>query len=187
MTTARPLTAGEVALARTVFRDSVDYDRVPIYPRRYVLFQPADSGMTPNGRIYACGAAYQPDYSACDLDRQAFFIHEMAHVWQHQNRVLPVKTSAVLAMCRHGFRYARAYRYTLAPNRDLLDYNLEQQATIIEDYFRVRLNDADFARGRDGVTRIQNPPGERVPLLESAIRRFILDPRYASSTSRAAS
>ena len=172
----RTLTAGETALARSVFRDSIDYARVSIHARRYVFFQPDASGMTPNGHVYACGDAHRSDYAICDIDRRAFFIHEMAHVWQHQNRVLKVRTSAVRLMIRHRFRYAHAYRYTLAPKRDLLDYNLEQQATIIEDYFRVILNNADFARGRDGVTRIQNPPDERSALLISAMRRFLTNP-----------
>lgn len=173
MTTKRNLTANEIALARSVFRDSIDYARVRIHARRYVFFQPAASGMTPNGHVYACGDAHRSDYASCDIDRRAFFIHEMAHVWQHQNRVLRVRTSAVRLMIRHGFRYAHAYRYTLAPMRDLLDYNLEQQATIIEDYYRVILCDADFARGADGVTRIQNSPAERRALLAGVLRRFI--------------
>lgn len=177
--TERKLTAAEITLARSVFRDSIDYARVRIHARRYVFFQHDASGMTPNGHVYACGDAHRSDYAICDIDQRAFFIHEMAHVWQHQNRVLPVRTSAVRLMIRHRFRYAEAYRYTLAPDRDLLDYNLEQQATIIEDYYRVILNNADFARGAGGITRIQNSPDERRALLVDLLRRFLSDPRYA--------
>ena len=176
--TQRTLTGAEIRLARSVFRDSIDYARVTVHARRYVFFQPAASGMTPNGNVYACGDAHRADYASCDIDRRAFFIHEMAHVWQHQNRVLRVRTSAVRLMIRHGFRYAHAYRYTLTRDRDLLDYNLEQQASIIEDYYRVILCDAGFARGADGVTRIQNPPDEHRALLASVLRRFRRDSHY---------
>lgn len=178
----RTLTAGEIALARSVFGDSIDYARVRVHARRYIFFQPAASGMTPNGHVYACGDAHRSDYAACDIDRRAFFIHEMAHVWQHQNRVLRVRASAVRLMIRHGFRYARAYRYTLARDRDLLDYNLEQQATIIEDYYRVILCNVDFARGADGITRIRNTLSERLSLLDSVTRRFVADARHMLKT-----
>ena len=56
---------------------------------------------------------------------QALFIHEMVHVWQHQQGVF-------LPLARHPF--AR-YDYILRPGKSFARYGIEQQAEIVSHYF----------------------------------------------------
>ena len=78
----RLLTTGEITLAQSVYKDSVDYQKVKIHEHGKYFFQPNNSGMTPDGEVYAKGNAYVADYSVEPGGLQGFFIHEMAHVWQ---------------------------------------------------------------------------------------------------------
>ncbi len=59
----RKLTQGEIALAKKIYRDSIDYPKVRIHKGKFAFFQPNNSGMTPNGEIYMSGNAYYTDYS----------------------------------------------------------------------------------------------------------------------------
>ncbi len=165
MSNSRALTPNEIILARKVFRDSIDYAKVKIHDRSYIFFQPARSGMTPNGEIYFnCG---QPSICSADFGRtgnQGLFIHEMAHVWQKQNHVLNPTMAAVGEFMRNLGNYGNAYRYTLDPGKDLTDYRIEQQAEIIEAYFR-----STFLG--------QAPPGS-VSDLRSVLAKFLNDPKY---------
>lgn len=97
--------------------------------------QPVDTVMAPNGNIYypAKNTSYEDDLggSNVDLGKKALFIHEMTHVWQHQQGV------------RIRGRYLlnpsdRVYEYQFEPNKPFGDYGIEQQADIVRDYFRVK-------------------------------------------------
>ena len=85
--------------------------------------------MAPMGNIYFHpeGGGWSEDFAAETVRRQAFFIHEMTHVWQAQK-----KGRLYLVLMRHPFC---RYRYTLRPGRCLEDYGLEQQAEIIRHVF----------------------------------------------------
>jgi hypothetical protein len=64
MARGRPLTPGEVELARSVFRDAVDYDRVRLVKGKWWPFQPRNSAMAPMGNIYFHpeGGAWSNDF-----------------------------------------------------------------------------------------------------------------------------
>ena len=129
MTNRRPLTPGEIALCRSVFRDAIDYGRVRLVKRKWWPFQPRNSAMAPMGNIYFHpeGGAWSEDFSKESLRRQAFFIHEMTHVWQAQ-----AKGRFYLPLMRHPFcRYA----YRLEPGKPFHRYGLEQQAEIVANRF----------------------------------------------------
>ena len=70
---------------------------------------------------------FAEDYSATSFSLQALFIHEMTHVWQHQQGI-DVKTRGT---------FERTYDYTFTPGKCFEDYLIEQQGTIVEDYFRL--------------------------------------------------
>jgi len=84
---SRPLTAGEVAMARQIFNDSIDYSAVRVHNEEYLPFglQSNKTAMTPNGSMYFNPDYFVDDFSAVD-DRgfKLWFIHEMTHVWQYQ-------------------------------------------------------------------------------------------------------
>lgn len=129
---ARPLTAGEIALARSVFGDAIDYARVRVVRGKWWPFQPRGIVMAPHGNIYfhPDGRFWSPDFATAPLDRQGLFIHEMTHVWQAQKG-----GRWYLPLMRHPFC---RYRYTLVPGRPFRRYGIEQQAEIVHHVFLQR-------------------------------------------------
>lgn len=174
---SRPLTDGEIKLAQSIFGDSIDYARVQIHNHPHNPFQNKHTAMAPNGEIYMPKVAYHDDYSVAAPRAQALFIHEMTHVWQYQNKILhPVKEAAKLIL-KHRFNYAAAYPYVLEEEKDLTDYGLEQQASIIEDFFLAqKMNNMLYTRHCKNTCRGQD---ERKHLFEAVLKLFFKNPAYA--------
>lgn len=129
-TSDRPLTSGEIALARTVYGDAIDYAPVRLCNRKWAFFQPRGVVMAPRGNIHfhPHGDLWREDFSGASLGDQGLFIHEMCHVWQHQRGIfLPLKRHP---FCRYG--------YSFVPGRPLLRYGIEQQAEIVRHAFLLR-------------------------------------------------
>lgn len=128
----RGLTPGEVALARSIFGSAIDYESVRLRRRKWFPFQPRNITMAPRGHIHfhPAGHAYCDDFSTQNLVRQGFFIHEMVHVWQAQQ-----KGSWWLVFNR--MPWAR-YHYSLKPGWPLERYGIEQQAEIVKHAFWLR-------------------------------------------------
>ena len=85
--------------------------------------------MAPNGNIYfnPKGNAYLDNFGAADvsLGMKGLFIHEMTHVWQHQQSI----NVAARAM------FNRTYSYTLEDGKAFRSYGVEQQGDIVRDYY----------------------------------------------------
>ena len=125
----RALTAGEVALGRSVFGDEIEWRRVRIVqaPKLFGF-----GAMVPLGRTIvfsrwraAC------DFAAAPLDDQGWFVHELMHVWQAANGV-------VLAGAKLRAIGKRAYAYKPHPGAKLGSYNIERQAEIARHLFIAR-------------------------------------------------
>ena len=128
-TPSRSLNPAEIALAKSIFRDSIDYSKVRLVHGKWWPFQPRCSAMAPMGNIYfhPDGGGWSDDFSSEPLQLQAFFIHEMTHVWQAQKG-----GRFYLPLMRHPFcRYA----YDVVPGRPFDRYGLEQQAEIVRHLF----------------------------------------------------
>ena len=126
----RPLTPSEVALARSVFGDAINYAPVRLHNRKWAFFQPRHTVMAPDGHMWfhPKGQSYCDDFCAQGLDAQGLFIHEMTHVWQRQQGIfLPLKRHP---FCRYG--------YVLKPGQPFAKYGLEQQAEIVRHAFLIR-------------------------------------------------
>jgi uncharacterized membrane protein YidH (DUF202 family) len=125
----RPLTLGEVAIARSVFGDAIDYAKVRLIKGKWWPFQPRRSAMAPMGDIYfhPDGGGWSDDFSREPVARQGFFIHELTHVWQAQ-----AKGKFYLPLMRHPFCH---YRYGFEPGKPFERYGLEQQAEIVRHAF----------------------------------------------------
>ncbi len=126
---ARPLTSGEVDLARGIFGSAIDYARVCIVRRKWWPFQPRGIVMAPSGNIHFHPDCpnYRDDFAAAPLSLQGLFIHEMTHVWQAQRH-----GRFFLPLMRHPFcRYA----YRLKDGRPFDRYGLEQQAELVRHRF----------------------------------------------------
>jgi len=131
----RGLTAGEEAMARTVFGDGVDYKSIRINHHGYRLFfgfQDPNTAVTPNGSMYMPHPIYRDDYSLGDDADRRLFMHEMVHVWQNQMNY-PVKTKGLTVTSRGD----SAYAYTLTPTSRLSDFNMEQQGNLMSDYYMI--------------------------------------------------
>lgn len=176
----RPLTASEVALLRPLFGSSVPYSDIRVFDGKFVPFQPDDVYMTPEGNIYAPGHLFRDDFSGDGVSPgiKAVFVHEIAHVWQHANG-LNLLFEGIAELARRGGDYGAAYAYALAEGNDLLDYGIEQQASILEDYFRVR-----YQGSRPSSLRNDVPSREaRTRLYAAVLGRFLVDPVYARSAA----
>ncbi|MDI1229374.1 MAG: Rhs element Vgr protein [bacterium] len=172
---SRPLTKGEAALAKTVFGDSIDYAAVTINDGKFAGFHPEGTAMAPNGNLFMYGC-YVDDYSKLETYGQSLFIHEMTHVWQYQNKILAPIAEAVKLNLKHKFNYRVAYDYELESGKDLTDYNMEQQASIVQDHFALK-NEA----GSEYWSNCQNAEygAQRMALYEQVLDKFLKDPAYA--------
>ncbi|MEZ0262864.1 MAG: hypothetical protein ACAH80_17800 [Alphaproteobacteria bacterium] len=140
----RPLTPGETKLAQEVFGNSIDYKKVTIYngpPKIAGLIELNKDGLgaiSPGGNIYLVGKDCQkPDLSQGSQSDRRLFIHEMTHVWQHQQGRF-VNCEAVALFVKSGFEYNKAYAYDLDATQKFRMLNLEQQADVVEDYFALK-------------------------------------------------
>lgn len=126
----RPLTEAERALASTMFGTALDLDNVRLHHRKWWFLQPRGVTMAPRGSIYfhPLGQAYCQCFSEATLDRQGLLIHELVHVWQHQQGVN-------LLIKRHPFC---RYSYAVHPGWSLERYGIEQQAEIVRHTFLLR-------------------------------------------------
>ncbi|HET7316976.1 MAG TPA: vgr related protein [Sphingomicrobium sp.] len=132
MPESRPLTPGEIALARSVFGDAIDTSKVRLVHGKWWPFHPRRSAMAPMGNIYfhPDGGGWSEDFSKQPLHRQGYLIHEMTHVWQAQKG-----GRFYLPLMRHPFC---RYRYEIVPGRPFRRYGLEQQAEIVRHAFLLR-------------------------------------------------
>lgn len=178
--TKRALTAGEIALAKEIFGESIDYSTVTVTPEKFIGFHPDDTAMAPDGNLYMPGC-YKDDYAAESTWWQATFIHEMTHVWQYQNKILSPVAEAVKLNIKFKFDYAAAYGYTLDAKKDLVEYNMEQQASIVQDYFSLKKDGYySFFFGRCENT---GTDAEKEKLYEKVLENFLKDPAYAKRDS----
>jgi hypothetical protein len=125
----RALTPGEVALVRSIFKDAIDVTRVRLIEGKWWPLQPRRSAMAPMGDIWfhPDGGGWSEDFAAEPLSAQAYFIHEMTHVWQAQKG-----GRFYLMLMRHLFC---SYRYVLKPGKPFRRYGIEQQAEIVRHRF----------------------------------------------------
>jgi len=172
---SRPLTTGEIKLAKTVFGDSIDYSTVNIFDGAYIFFQPNHSGMTPNGNIYMRDC-FSEDYSKENPHDRGFFIHEMTHVWQFQNKVLNPVAAAIELNLKHKFNYADAYDFHLDGKKDLTDYGMEQQAAIVQEYFMIC---REGHKHHQQHCRNNCSSAEKQKLFADVLAKFLKDPSYA--------
>ena len=125
----RSLTPGEIDMARSIFGEAIDYSKVRLFEGKWWPFHPPGAAMAPTGDIWfhPKGGGWSDDFSEEPLSQQAFFMHELTHVWQAQKG-----GRLYLPLMRHPFcRYA----YEQQPGKPFRRYGLEQQAEIVRHRF----------------------------------------------------
>ncbi len=118
-------------MARTIFADAIDYERVAIVHRRWWWFQPRNVVMAPTGNIHFHPESdlYRDDFAVAPPSLQGLFIHEMTHVWQTQRHGFYYLPLMRHPFCRYGYRIATGRRFDR--------YGLEQQAELVRHHFLI--------------------------------------------------
>lgn len=121
-TQKRPLTTGEKILVNSVFQQQINLELPTICAARWVF---KGYAISPNGHIYFNPADYLSDFSKATLGKQAWFIHEMTHVWQVQQGIKVIRHAVI----------DRRYQYLLQAGKSFAQYGVEQQAQMVQDFF----------------------------------------------------
>lgn len=167
---SRPMTAGEINLAKLIFKDSIDYSKVKCHNGEYLWFgmQPDSTAMTPEGEIYFSPKEFRADFSKEPPGSRLWFMHEMVHVWQYQLGY-PTKL-------RGAARLGLSYEYTLRDGKLLSDYNMEAQGDILADYWALV-----YANGQRPPNFNQKKHINDIELYKRVLNKFILNPSDKSS------
>lgn len=127
----RPLNAFEIVMAKEIFGNTINYDRVRIDETAEIACK--------NSQL-----KYVSFYTINSWGRMSddIFIHEMVHIWQYENvgAVYIPKALKVHLTKGMGYNYGGlpALEKSMKAGGKLLDFNYEQQGDIVADYFRIR-------------------------------------------------
>ena len=122
---SRPLTHGEKAIAQSVFGDTLPLDAIRLKTAWWVL---KGYAVSPNGHIYFHPADFCEDFSQQNVYQRAWLVHELTHVWQIQQGINVFRRAL----------FNRRYAYQLQANKPFGSYGVEQQARMVEDYYKKR-------------------------------------------------
>lgn len=118
-----------------------DFFRGPFRkPVQYFVSGEASSSFTLDHRIYFQNSAFAKRGTSFWF---GLLIHEHMHVWQHENWRVPF-WYVVAAIGAYACSWVRtrsresAYHYLLDPTKPFRAYGIEQQATLMQDFFLVR-------------------------------------------------
>lgn len=127
----RQLSAGEIAMLRSVYASRIRFDEVRVHSERWMFVFPGDRAMAPNGHIYFPGDTYAPDFSAASvpLAKKVIFIHEGAHLYQWYGLGWTVWARGP---------FDRDYEYELTPGKRFEEYGLEEMGMVAQHYFTLR-------------------------------------------------
>ena len=142
---SRPLYAWEKKLARPIFGRSINYQRIRI--DEYSVAGPR--------QFQFCYVSFYCINSWGRMDN-SLLIHELVHVRQYQKLGIVYIPRALAAQrSPEGYDYggAQGLEAALLAGRSFQDFNLEQQADIISDYYRLR-EGYPPRWGRAGVTAL---------------------------------
>lgn len=164
----RYLTPSEIALIRPIFQHALDYAAIHIHARCYLPLQNAHTAMSPNGNSYYPRALCCANFAHGTWQQRHLFIHECSHIWQHRLGY-PVRRCGICIALQGGYIAHRAYRYQhlLTTRHDLAQFNMEQQAQIIADFFTQKMQH-----------------GHEDAALKRVLQRFLRNPADASLLPR---
>lgn len=132
----RPLNSVELALAKSVYGETIRWDRVQIDQR-------ARLGPKQFRLCYVSGFVI----NSWGPMSEAIFIHELMHIWQYQKIGLvyiPRALRAFHSVENYNYGGWLSLKVRQAQGGSLWDFNLEQQADIIADYFRIRSGEQPY-------------------------------------------
>jgi hypothetical protein len=147
----RPLTPSEAALLRPIFGETLPYDSQVVHVNED-HWGGEDNSITPGPVPLMSPLLWTPDYSNPKIpdDWRWNFIHEMTHVWQYYHGVHKLWQFLNMAATGGliGMDYEGWYPYDLGTSYNFDDYNMEQQASIVADYYYITIGkDPTLNRG----------------------------------------
>ncbi len=127
---SRTLKDWEIDLARTVFGDSINYRRVRV--DEYSFLGPKQARF--------CYVSFNLINSWGPM-LNSLLLHELTHVWQYQKMgavYIPRALRAQYSNAGYNYGGVSNLRSVLQKKKNLLSFNLEQQADIVADYYLIR-------------------------------------------------
>jgi len=126
----RKLNPEELTLGKSIFHDSINYNLVRV----------DDNATFGIKRIAIAYVSFNVINFQKEIKKE-IFIHELVHIWQYQHFGSVYIGRAIKAQkSLEGYDYGGVEKlYTIMmKGGSLLDFNFEQQADIIEDYFKIK-------------------------------------------------
>lgn len=126
----RPLSTQEQELAASVFGNAILLAAIRLDDRARIGCRKQKIAYVSHFTVNAWGKLNAPT-----------FIHELVHVWQYQQMGSAYITQALRAQrSPAGYNYGgvEALRKSVEANGKIQDFNLEQQAEIVGDYYCIR-------------------------------------------------
>ncbi|MFC2559807.1 MAG: hypothetical protein ACFNVU_09880 [Haemophilus seminalis] len=139
----RSLTENEIALAKSVFDDEIDYQSVKIVRAKYVFTQGKYYAVTPNGNIYYPTSEADwtnPNGTNSQGNLRDLFIHELTHVWQYQNSINVLMKALPLQILKFGTLGLIDPCILPQNNINFQSLNVEQQGSYMEGVLKVIYN-----------------------------------------------
>jgi hypothetical protein len=193
---SRPLTSGETAMARRIFKDAIDYAAVKVFNESYLPVGSLGdfSTTTPDGNLYCGSGHYEDDFSATLPSRawrRHVFMHEMVHVWQYSMGYWVKAVGAVFQAVDWAMKSVGKTAYSYGIERThhvdrvdlsgrvakmwsevphLSSFHMEQQGELISDYFCLI----------DGRPDLMSPSGRSikdVTLFNDVLAGFLSNPK----------
>lgn len=127
---ARPLHQWEIELARSVYGDSIDYQRIRIDEL---------SWLGPKQQHFCYVSFYF--INSWGPMQDSVFIHELTHIWQYERVGAVYMPQALEAQhSGKGYNYGGVAQLKNCQEKEksFLSFNFEQQGDIMADYFRIR-------------------------------------------------
>lgn len=126
----RKLNEQELRIAKSIFENTLPYERIRIDESAHIGPR--------QGRF--CYVSFFTLNSWGKIS-STLLIHELTHVWQYQNSGICYIPRALAAQrTASGYNYGgeTALELAISSGKGLAFFNLEQQADLVEDYFRLQ-------------------------------------------------
>lgn len=127
---SRALKPEELAIAKSIFGDTIPYNRIRLDERAH---------LGPR-QYHFCYVSFYTLNSWGQMPAP-LLIHELTHIWQYQNLgicYIPRALAAQNTPDAYNYGGETALEQAVASGKGLAYFNLEQQADLIEDYFRLK-------------------------------------------------
>jgi hypothetical protein len=133
--TARGLTSGEMADAKLIFGDSLDYSKVIVDGGSVASL---GACRTIGNTVHLTSDLFQPNSSETTTKGKRTLVHELTHVWQYQHQGWTYAPKALWAQAKAAVSGSRNGAYDWKPlvknGTPWEEWNPEAQAEAVEEY-----------------------------------------------------